>query len=254
MTTKYKRDINRAYLVIEEQILYEEDYQMPMLKKNHIPGILEIEGHGIDEKSQYSYNVSGKTSMKSFFEKRKLDREDMEQFILQLVKLTKLLQNFLLDPNKLLLDAEYIFTEKNQWYFCYLPVAEKSLCQSFHELTEYFVSQVNYEKKEGIHLAYELHKATMQENYDIEKIMEEYEVMEQEQALAIDQLEERGNIFSLDEGEEDEEGEPLYYEDVQTLREVGGIWESLRHTFHRKKQPKWGEWEEELPWEDQFPR
>ena len=47
--------------------------------------------------------------------------------------------------------------------------------EEFHKLTEFFVREVDYKNKEGVHLAYTLHKATMEEHYSIEKIMEELE-------------------------------------------------------------------------------
>ena len=45
--------------------------------------------------------------------------------------------------------------------------------EEFHRLTEYFVSEVNYREKEGVHFAYSIHKASMEENYSIERIMNE---------------------------------------------------------------------------------
>ena len=61
-----------------------------------------------------------------------------------------------------------------------MPVQKKKLLQSFHELSEYFVKTLDYEDVEGIFLAYELHKATLQEKYDLKTIMEEYEIHEEE--------------------------------------------------------------------------
>ena len=41
-------------------------------------------------------------------------------------------------------------------------------------MTEYFVEKLDYEDEKGITLAYELHKATLEENYDLDAIMQEY--------------------------------------------------------------------------------
>ena len=41
-------------------------------------------------------------------------------------------------------------------------------------MTEYFVSRLDYRETEGILLVYRLHKETMQENYDLKKILDEY--------------------------------------------------------------------------------
>lgn len=51
MNTKYEKELNRICLHIHVPEIYEEDYQMPMLRANKIPGILEVNGCGIDGES-----------------------------------------------------------------------------------------------------------------------------------------------------------------------------------------------------------
>ena len=51
-------------ITIEEPVLYKEDYQMKMIHSNSIPGLLSVQGQGMDEKSRYRYEISGKISMK----------------------------------------------------------------------------------------------------------------------------------------------------------------------------------------------
>mgnify|MGYP007113658686 CR=1 FL=1 len=63
---------------------------------------------------------------------------------------------------------------KRNFNFCYFPRCECGIeSKRFHRLTEYFVSEVNYREKEGVHFAYSIHKASMEENYSIERIMNE---------------------------------------------------------------------------------
>ena len=112
--------------------------------------------------------------MKSLFEASVIKKEDMLGFVNRLMEVVKALRRFMLNPDGLLLYPEFIFYGENTWYFCYLPGRKKSLCEAFHVITEYFVRKLDYEDTEGIMLAYELHKATLQENYDLEKIMDEY--------------------------------------------------------------------------------
>ena len=40
-------------------------------------------------------------------------------------------------------------------------------------MTEYFVRETDYEDKEAIYFAYELHKSSMEENYNIENVLEQ---------------------------------------------------------------------------------
>ena len=80
----------------------------------------------------------------------------------------------MLDPDCLLLGPEYVYVKDGKFGFCYLPVRQKSLYRSFHEMTEFFVRKLDYKDTEGIFLAYLLHRSTLQEDYDLRAIMEEF--------------------------------------------------------------------------------
>ena len=56
-------------ITIEESVPYTEDYQNKMLEENQVEGLLEMHGRGMDDKSCYDYDVSGKVSMKAIYEK-----------------------------------------------------------------------------------------------------------------------------------------------------------------------------------------
>ncbi len=177
---EFETKLNRVCLHIYKEEHYEEDYQMPMLRQNRLDGILEVEGCEVDGKARYTYEVSGLTSMKTMYENACIKKQEIEAMINRILEVTEILQRYMLDPNCLVLKPEYIFNKEGRWFFCYFPGMEEDLCQLFHELTEYFVKMLDYEDTEGIFLAYELHKATLQEHYDLELIMKEYKGRESE--------------------------------------------------------------------------
>lgn len=171
---EFETKLNRVCLHIYKEEHYEEDYQMPMLRQNHLDGILKVEGCEVDGKARYTYEISGMTSMKTMYENANIKKREIEEIITRILEVTETLQCYMLNPNCLVLRPEYIFYRENNWYFCYFPDMEEELCKMFHELTEYFVKMLDYQDTEGIFLAYELHKATLQEHYDLELIMKEY--------------------------------------------------------------------------------
>lgn len=177
---EFETKLNRSCLHIYKEAHYEEDYQMPMLRQNRLDGILEVEGCEMDGKARYTYEISGLTSMKTMYENTSIKKQEIESVIARILEVTNTLQRYMLDPNCLVLKPEYIFYKDGQWFFCYFPGMEEDLCKIFHELTEYFVKMLDYEDTEGIFLAYELHKATLQEHYDLELIMKEYRGRESE--------------------------------------------------------------------------
>lgn len=139
MNTKYEKELNRICLHIHVPEIYEEDYQMPMLRANKIPGILEVNGCGIDGESRYTYEITGLVSMAVLFENKQVQKGDIEQFIYCLLESISQLQKYMLHPGCLLLEPEYVFCRKQKYFFCYLPGGKQELCESFHRMTEYFV-------------------------------------------------------------------------------------------------------------------
>lgn len=170
------------YLVLEAEQQACEDYQVTMLCENHIPGLLDMHVCYIDNKSHYYYEISGKHCLGQSHENVNLKEKDIRKLIQDLLCTTRTLQRFMLDDNYLMLDPELIYQDKEAFYFCYNPSCRNDVRQAFHQLTEFFVREVDYQDEEGVQLAYTLHKATMEDNYDIEEIMNRRELQTEQKA------------------------------------------------------------------------
>lgn len=177
---EFETKLNRVCLHIYKEEPYEEDYQMPMLRQNRLDGILEVDGCEVEGKARYTYEISGMVSMKSMYENTCIKKQEIQNIVTRILEVTETLQKYMLNPNCLVLKPEYIFYKDGQCFFCYFPDMKEDMCRLFHELTEYFVRMLDYEDTEGIFLAYELHKATLQEHYDLDLIMKEYRSHEME--------------------------------------------------------------------------
>ena len=46
MKESYERDLNHAWMLLEVDQIYQEDYQMRMLMENDVPGLLTVCGQG----------------------------------------------------------------------------------------------------------------------------------------------------------------------------------------------------------------
>ena len=158
--------------------------------------------------------------------KEKLQRAQMKRLIQDLLNVIQETRKYMLDEEKILLDPEYIFCEKDHFLFSYYPSCDLDAREEFHKLTEFFVREVDYQDKEGVHLAYTLHKATMEEHFSIEKIMEE---VEHEETLP--------QIHYVDKLEKPTEEELV-------VAEKSDFWEPIRRLLERKKKDKWGYWDD----------
>ena len=205
MKIEFETNLNGACLHIYLQRNYEEDYQIPMIRHNKIEGILPAAGCEIEGKSRFTYEISGYTSMQKKYEKTGIKAEDLKNFVTVLLKRMDEIQKFMLVPDGLVLNSECIFQKDGEWSFCYLPGNSENMNLAFHKLTEYFVKTVDYTDTDAIFLAYELHRASFQEHYDLRQILTEYEKQGKERDRELEDLREKQklheNIFSLTEEE-----------------------------------------------------
>ena len=216
-------------MILEGEGGDKEDYQLIMLKENEIPGILDTDIRYVDNQSHYYYDISGKTSFKTLHEKINLTLEDMKRLVQDLLQAIQTLKKYMLDGTSLLLEPEYIYCEGDSYYFCYYPPCKREIREEFHKLTEFFVREVNYRDEEGVHFAYTLHKATMEENYSIEEIMKNL-VLEPEEEPVVDY---RQHIETM-------------AMETSMVEERDSMWESVRKFLERSKKRKWGYRSEDL--------
>ena len=225
MKAYYKNNLKQAFLILEGEENLEDDFQSYMLQANEIPGILKTSVKYIDNKSHYYYDISGKLSLQSIYEKEKLDKQQIKRLVDAILQAMREVQKYMLDGTGILLEPEYIYCEEGSYFFCYYPQCKQELTKEFHRLTEFFVREVDYKDKEGVHLAYMLHKETMEEHYSIEKIMEK--VLEEEEV----------SIVSYEERMEEQSTENI------AIAEKKELWEPVRRLLEKKKKKKWGRWE-----------
>lgn len=226
MKVYYKNNLKQAELILTGEENEEEDFQSMMLQENEIPGLLKTKIRYIDNISHYHYDVSGKVSLQVRHEKEKLRQEDIKKLIQQLLSTIKGIQKYMLEGRGILLDPQHIYCEKQQYLFCYYPPNRVEMKEEFHKLTEFFVKEVDYRDKEGVYLAYTLHKATMEEHYSIERIMEEI-VQEKEEP-----------VVNYQERIEEQAEKNI------AVAEKTEFWEPVKSLLDRKKREKWGYWDE----------
>ena len=236
MKTYYKNDLKKAYLILEGIEGEQEDYQTMMLKENDIAGLLKTEVRYMDNQIHYHYDISGKTAFKTLYEKVNLSYGEMKRLVENLLQTIRILRKFMLNANCILLEPEYIFCDSERFYFCYYPPCQENAKEMFHQLTEFFVKEVNYKDEEGVHFAYTVHKMTMEDNYSIEEIMQSFVSSEKEE------VEEEGKITVMDYTERMEN---ISLEDSR-IEEKNDLWEPVRKLLEKAKRRRMGYDEEDL--------
>lgn len=243
ITKEIRRELNRTVLRIECSKVYKEDYQIRMLQENEIPGLIGIDGHGIEDKSVYEYEISGKTSLNQRYGKKKINSKEMKKILEEVAILIDELIEHLLLPGGLLLDPEYIYWEKGEFFFCYIPGWEEEISRSFHGLMDSFVQWTDYKDVPSVKLAFLLHKETMEENYSLKKIMETIREQEEQKEKQKKRKEEEPE-FTMGTYETSDHDWITHQEmGSQILRETDNMWIPVKRFLQKHKRPKWGEWD-----------
>ena len=154
-----------------------------------------------------------------------------------------------MNKHRILLKPEYIFYEKGKYYFCYYPLAEEDFWGEFHVLTEYFVKKADYEDKECVKITFLLHKETMEDNYSLEKLVDECLRVEEEPVKSIEEEPEVPQI-TYDTTEHDWIKEQHLGSSI--LRETDNMWTPVKRFLNKHKKTKWGEWDGLYVEEEEF--
>ena len=150
----------------------------------------------------------------------------MKRLVEDLLQTIQILRKYMLDANCILLEPEFIFCDQDKFYFCYYPTSPGNAKEAFHQLTEFFVREVNYKDEEGVRFAYSMHKMTMEENYSIEEIM---------RSLVPQEKEEMGKEIEVAEIDYTERMENMIREDT-LIEEKNNMWEPVRKFLERAKR------------------
>lgn len=249
----YEKGWENSCVHIDIPIIYREDYRIHMIRNNSFPHLLKVTGSGRDGTTRYTFQSDRGIQMEEKYRTRDISADEILSFTGQLLETADSLKQHMLDPDGLLLAPNLVFADESTYQFCYLPVAavreiyKKTLRESFHEMTEYFLSKMDYRETEAILLVYRLHRETMQENYDIRKILSEYkkeceDYKKEKEVVDQSELSEGTIFFSDSEGER----EGIYPEnqDTSCLKEKKPVYGPVKKMINRIKTGRWGQWED----------
>lgn len=247
MKIRIKRSLNHVSLELDTTTLYQEDYQLAMLSKNHIDGLLPLRCLHLEEQTRFIYEVGNRISMKNYFKQEELSAQAIYHFLSSLLDTLELLQDYMLIADGLILHPNYIFKgnhgKEESWQFLYQPNRKYALHKSFHELTEYFVQALDYQEQEGILLAYQLHKETMKDCFElpvlIARIKEQYE---SEQSLEISERSLKNkDVFRKRHNQSDNQEENLTAPDTTMVQESTGF-APFSNLGNKIRRSRWGAW------------
>lgn len=240
-----KTELNRTRLRLKVVGLYAEDYQIRMIQENQIRGLIPVKVLGEGENTIYEYDITGLVSLKKYYSEKKITREEMHSFLKQIQEVMDTAEAYLLNPNRLLLETEYIFSEDGEYSFCYLPQGEEDSGRSFHRLMDEFVQWTDYQDISSVKTAFFLHKETMKDNYSLKRVVEKLEILEKEKEECTEKCNEECKTTEMTLDTDRIQHDWIAHQETgsRILKETDNLWNPVKRLLQRHKRPKWGEWD-----------
>ena len=175
MNITFRKDLNNSYMVIEKIPAFSEnDFMVQMLLQNNIRTLLKFRYEMVNGKANLLYDISSRQVFHRQYEINKMTEENLKAFCYSIRNMVNALEEYLLDPNNIILKKECIFTdpEGKKYEFCYHPYYHGDILVEFRELFHHILQIINYEDEKTVRLAYEIHGKLQSDNFTLADIME----------------------------------------------------------------------------------
>lgn len=174
MEVTFRKNLSRSYMCVEEQGQFVEEYELYMLEKHKIPGLLQMQTVFSEGKRRYLYDISGKQQIDDYFSGKKIGYEMLRRFLFSVQEMCSNLSEYFLREEGICLEMEFIYVnlEDGSLQFTYLPFYEKSLQEGFESCMEQFLRKIDHQDKAAVELGYQIYQLCSSGNANIGKLLE----------------------------------------------------------------------------------
>lgn len=158
LQVEYRHDIQKNYLVVQGR--EEEHYMLHMLAGKYIQGFLPLEIREWNNEKEYYYDITGKESISQISNQGKWKGYKIKRCISQILTEIGKCREYLLNPDNLVLDADYIYidTQSKEVSLCYVQDYNIKINEQLTGLFSYFMNVVDYQDKEAVQVVYQLYE------------------------------------------------------------------------------------------------
>lgn len=177
----FEHDLAHNYMIPDYEKLYtgnekeeENEYEIHMLEENQIPGFMKCIRKKINGQSRYYYEITSRQSLAQICEGESLNAGDIKTILKCLYQALQQMDRYLLDVNRLVLEPEciYLDIESREASFCYLPVYENRIQDSFRMFASFLLYHLNQADTEAVLLVYEINRKVQEKNYALTEILQ----------------------------------------------------------------------------------
>ena len=161
-------------MCVEEQKSILEKYELQMLMRCKVPGLLPMEIIVTEQGYRYLYDISGKQQIVDYLTGQKLGCVCLQNLLFCLQGVCSRIQEYLLREDGICLDLEFIYVnlEDGSLQFTYLPFYEKNLPRAFQECMEQLLRMIDHKDQEAVELGYQVYQLCIQDNISIGNVLD----------------------------------------------------------------------------------
>lgn len=211
------RRVVTAQVPPEENSFYEEK----MLLSCRSGLLLPVLPGNEDGKRLYEYEVSGLIRITEFLDESGAGAETVRQLMGSFCRVSAELEEYLLNPDALVLDAEYLFWDPAERVlkFIYLPGSGNDFLRGLRDFTAMLLEQTDYEDREAVLLVYEFYRTVRAPEFRIEQL-EKLQTREPDAEEPARDCEE-DFVFTAESGDLQEEPEEVREKRMPVFRKEG---------------------------------
>ena len=180
MEISYSKDYRHNYVVVSDDRVIENDYQLKMLKRNEIDGILKIQERMINGEGLVCYEITSKQSIKNLFDSKPMRFDDVKLLIDNLETVIENLQRYLLQGSHLILEEDYVYFDMDNgiYKFIFYPFYEYEE-NNIMPLLRFLTDHIDNDDIKVVEAVYQMVDIAERQKYTLEEtvkwFLEEYE-------------------------------------------------------------------------------
>jgi hypothetical protein len=130
-----------------------------------------------DEKGSYYYEITGKRTLKKFYENKKMKSEDLKSIFRQIHDIFLRVHEYLLEEKQLVLEGDFIYVDTKDRTITLMiyPDYDKDPQETLGHFAELLLDLVDYEDEKAVELVYFFYETSHDENFSWETVIEDIE-------------------------------------------------------------------------------
>ena len=176
MEIHYRRGLENSYMVISDLKMDGNRFDVSMLIRNRIEGVLPLEIKQMNETPLAYYDITGHQSLGQVYRKLQMKRGDLAGILEGILRVFRQSERYMLSTEYLLLDPEYVFLDRSGQTvdFCYFPwesdEGEQPQGRSFagaQRLAEFFLKHLDHGDPLAVRMGYRFYQSVAEEGKGI---------------------------------------------------------------------------------------